>query len=430
MTNAASGSSVNLITPVQQEVETVAERLVATPLVQHQIQESLQHFLLHAAANSPDGKNTAQNALQELAYATAVSVAGDSPANPKVMWTFLAPRSIHGKTVHGTRWGGDNPDNIYRSVILDGASKYTMTIRVTEPGPIDFSFQVYDSVLGENTKMSALLDTPIAGLRKAEMVRDTDGLYRASIDSAPANGRPNHIQTNPDTRIMLIRNTLNDWKTQHPVAVDLQRVDGPPPAPPPSLEIMAQKTADLLKIATDADLALVTVLGNKKSSEPNVLTLPVTRGGGWGYVSFGRYQFAEDEALVLTVDRMSAAYNGLDLLDPWSVSRDHIHTSASLNNGFAETNRDGSYTWVISAKDPGVLNWADTGGLHHGLMVVRWQVQPETHATPDTAIRSFKVVKLIDLDQALPADATRVTPAKRRQLITERTAAYARRYTE
>jgi hypothetical protein len=94
-------------------------------------------------------------AIEELAFATALDAADGDSQRPKVVWGFTAPRTWLGHAVPGSRWGIDNPDNVYRIIPVDGNSKYEISVRSHAPGPIQYSFLVYDSFVGEEIAVSA-----------------------------------------------------------------------------------------------------------------------------------------------------------------------------------------------------------------------------------------------------------------------------------
>src|SRR5207247_1570169 len=54
-----------------------------------------------------------------------------------------------------------------------------------------------------------------------------------------------------------------------------------------------------------------------------------------------------------------------------------------LNKAQSLPNRDGSYTYVVSAVDPGVHNWIDTSGTHEGILTLRWAEFPGGRPGPD-----------------------------------------------
>ena len=90
------------------------------------------------------------------------------------------------------------------------------------PAPIQYSFLVYDSFVGEDH-----LDTPIAGLRDRDIKVGGDGTFTISVDSSPTDGRANHIQTSANARVLLVRNTFREWQRQTPLEVSVKRLSAP-----------------------------------------------------------------------------------------------------------------------------------------------------------------------------------------------------------
>jgi hypothetical protein len=423
--SVAAADNAILATSDQALVESRAIKVVASPEVRQQIEASVKEFSNLPLAADPEAARTLRPAVGELAFATALDAVDSDPERPKVVWGFTAPRTWLGHTVPGSRWGIDNPDNVYRIIPVDGASKYEISVRSSAPGPIQYSFLVYDSFVGEDGR-EAHLDAPVGGLRDSDIKVGADGAFTITVDASPANGRSNHIQTNENARVLLVRNTFNDWQQQTPLEVSVRRLGTPTHATLSDHEI-SHRAASLLKVATE------TLIGWERTgfaarSTVNVISKPNARGGGWGFAANGNFKIADDEALVVTLDTLGAKYVGFDLTNPWLVSLEHIRASGSLNNAQAEANRDGTITYVVAARDPGVYNWLSTEGLHAGNILIRWQALSDATKTADNAVRSVQVVKFTDLRAALPGETRRIAGAERSQLIEQRALAYAHRY--
>lgn len=414
-----------LATPDQKEVESLALHLVASPEVTKQKEETRKQLLADPISKSSEGRKSVQKAVDELAFSAALGAANSDPANPKLTWIWTAPRTWLGHHVPGSRWGMDNPDNVYRFVTVDGVSKYEITVRPKQPGPAQFSFLLYDSFAGENTKQKNL-DDPIDGLRDRDLKPEADGSYKITLDNSPANGRKNHIRSNSDAKILIVRNTLNDWARQDTQEVTIKRVGGEAVKPQGEKEL-TRTTVDYLKAETDSLLA-IQHKGQWSGSQPNVLNKPFIRGGNWGFASTGTFKFGKDEAVLLTLDPAGAKYLNVVVYDPWLVSREYVHANGNLNNVAATPNKDGTFTYVISAKDVGIHNWLDTGGLHEGRILIRWQALPEGTKSADNAVREVKVVKLDELAKVLPPETNKVSPGQRKELYAQRAQAYAHRY--
>ncbi len=423
---SANAQSSPLATADQQTVEKEAIKILALSKVREQVEASTQAFKTLPLAQDPEALRSLSAAVGELAFASALDAVDSDPERPKVVWGFTAPRTWLGYSVPGSRWGIDNPDNVYRIIPVDAQSKYRITVHAAGPGPTQYSFLVYDSFVGEDGRVSHL-DTPVAGLRDRDIKLNPDGSFVITVDASPADGRDNHIQTNENARVLLVRNTFNDWAHQVPLEVSVERL-GAPIHPALSEHEEVARTVRFLKTATD------TIVGWEKSgfaarTASNVISAPNARGGGWGFAANGNFKLADDEALVVTLDPLGATYVGFDLTNPWLVSLDHIHGSGSLNNRQAQANPDGTISYVIAAQDPGIYNWLSTSGVHTGNILVRWQALPDSVRDAGAAVRSVKVVKLTELASALPPTIRRVTALERREQFAERETAYAHRYT-
>jgi hypothetical protein len=130
--------------------------------------------------------------------------------------------------------------------------------------------------------------------------------------------------------------------------------------------------------------------------------------------------------LIIRLDPLGAKYVGIEVTDPWVRSADYAQRSTSLNDTQAEVGSDGSLTYVLSNEDPGIRNWLNAGGLHDGILLVRWELLPGAVQT-DKAVREMRVVKLSNLAAVLPAGATRIDVAQRQQWLAERRKSYERR---
>jgi hypothetical protein len=136
----------------------------------------------------------------------------------------------------------------------------------------------------------------------------------------------------------------------------------------------------------------------------------------------GSWQLAPDEALVVEVTPPQGLYWSFSLGNPWWETIDYARHQSSINGHQAAVDDDGVVRTVIAHDDPGVANWLDTAGHSAGPVILRC-VRTETAPVPST-----RVVKVSELDAALPAGTRRVTPAERQTVITARRQAVSRRF--
>jgi hypothetical protein len=343
-----------------------------------------------------------------------VKAADSDPNYPKVMQIFTPPHEWFGMKVPGSRIGGDNPDNSYRIIPVDGSARYEITGRRFANPPSDVTF----TLVADYSTSKTLASLDGRDLKLAE-----DGSFTITIDPRPADGRTNHIQSKPNALYLFIRDSRGDWR-QLPNALTVKRLD-PPSAPPLTERQLAERAADVMVDQVPL-VYFWTRLGS--GGAPNTMNPPfrpgVAAGGLASQVNTnGTFQLKDDEAAIVTIRPAGAAYRNIVLQDYWYRTIDYPHRTSSMNNTQGLPNPDGSFTYVVSIKDAGVYNWLDTGGLHLVMAMHRWQGLPHD-AAGEPAI-DVKLVKLKDLARTLPKGTKWVTPAERKQQLSERLASYS-----
>jgi hypothetical protein len=351
-----------------------------------------------------------------MAYATALTATVSDPYRPGLVMV-ADPHRWFGTSVPGSRFGWVNPDNIYRWGLVDPASRYLIRGQRRDPGPKDVNISLLTNIyIPETTGNLAYNDIEVAA----------DGTFTVTIDSSPADGRTNHLQLTPQTTTVLVRNSLDDWASQNPDALTIERLGGPPAPAPLTLEQMAAIAADSMTLAVPFNangFSATEVPLNGFNTPPPAGQTPyalVTQRSAQC-----RFQLTSSQALVIQVAMGGAGYFTLPVTDPFGVSIHPGPLQSSLNNFQADANADGSYTLVMCAPDPGVHNWLATGGVQIGTLDARWQLLP----SPDSDLSiSAALVNFQDLPSVLPAQLPRVTPAQRAQQLKQRDAAFLRRF--
>ncbi|WP_459954268.1 GPI anchored serine-threonine rich family protein [Paenibacillus pini] len=419
--NAQASASV-LGTTDQQELDALSIQINKYnnyPLLKAQAKAAYKQA--YGGSLSSEAESRLNNAINELAFSAIQKAANNDPYFPKVYWLNTPPRSSAGLNVPGGRYSYDNPDNIYRTIPIDGSSKYIIHGKRTSPGPTDVTFSLISNPNSQNT---------ITFLSGNDLVVNADGSYSITVDSDPANGRTNHIQSTSAAVQLFIRNNLGNWNTETPDALTVERLpDGSQHTPKSQLAIAAEAWTNLQESIIDYGIG---ALGIKTHLNPvNTLSSPTSSSTLGTLVtqasSFGHFKLADDEALVARVTTGGAGYVVFPVTDPWMVTVDPIHHQSSLNNIQAAPNANGSYTFVVSVKDPGVANWIDPVGLHEGTIMVRWQNLPSTTPASGGPSVQTQVVKLADLSSVLPSDTSYVTSNQRNQQLADRAAGYALR---
>lgn len=405
-----------LLTPAQKQAQSQALALQGEATVQAARAAAVSRYQAAPPARLADGKATLIGAVDEVVYGALLALTND-PAHPEVLWNVALPYDIGAYHVAGGRYGGDDPDRIYRTIAVDPAYRYEIHGRRLPQASLDFSFEAISG--------PALWGKAKVALQAKDIDVAADGTFVINADATPANDRRNHLQLPPGTANILVRDTLDDWTLELPNELTVTRIDqGNVEAP--ARDALEKRAA--LEVQKSIYQSLRFIAGVWKNP-PNHL-FPVLRklgdGVKGGVIAVNRFSLKDDETLVISLDSLGAKYVGVEVTDPWMRSADYALRSTSLNNTQAQANADGSYTYVLAQRDPGIHNWLDTGGLHEGLLLVRWELLPAA-APLDKAVREVRVVKLSNLATALPAGAAHISPADRQQELAARTASYERR---
>lgn len=380
-----------------------------------------------AQALTPAGRARLRRAASSIATAAANYAVAEHPGPPRVVWWVNAPHRWHGMSVPGSGYGIDNPDNVYQGMAVEGGGRYVLHGRLRSPGPVQLHLEVRDSIPGMG-EMLAEGGQLLATIQTEDITVAADGSFTITIDSQPVAERTNHLTVPASGNFLVnVRQLFTDWGNQRPVYLRLERIDPAPHVPPADIPTLARRSAAILdRIARywlDYDNRFIF------SRPANQFGPPRIRPGGRGIVSSAHYALASDEALVITLDPLSAVSLGVQITDPWGVAYDYDRRVSSLNQVQAEPDSDGCFTFVVSARDPGLANWLDSGGAKSGMVIARWQGLP-AGADASFAFRKVSIVKLADLPRLAPAGQSSVNPARRAAQRQLRARDYARRLTD
>ena len=466
-TSAAAVAPVSpLGTPDQLRAEKLANR-IANSLPVKLMKLVLRSGFTWAAerqfdrVDGPDQENIDRlnAAVDAYAMASAFQQQLLNSNKPTVVMQVAPPHAWYGQSAGASRILYDNPDTIYRFMGVNGASSYVITGRFADLAnlPADTSFSVLTGLTGNTA----------AVLTKDQLVIGDDGTFTITLDRTPANGRPNHLQLTADTTIVATRNTLSDWANQQPMSLEITRTGGPPnslfsqlggfaipgigpavvrskllttlvslvpplPFVPPVLR--GAVTAVIMALGVQREATYMAVATTDPTTgeriEPNVLKNPARNAEflATQLQSAGYFQLADDQALVITIDRAGAGYFVVPVTDDWTITKDYWNEQTSLNNAQAVADDAGNttYTLVVSPTDPGVANWVSTGGLNQGTLSIRFQdIDPDVTQLPTVSAR---VVSLSELASVLPPTTQYVTQEQRAAQIASRKAGFDNRF--
>jgi len=356
--------------------------------------------------------------IDEYMFHHAFRAANCDPDFPEVARFMAPPHHWFGRDVPGSRWAGDSPDFVYRTIPIVHGGRYEIHGTPTSDVPPI----VFWSLMSENTAAPQTL----ALLESADMAFQADGSFVVTVDDTPPNGRRNHLQTRPGAEFLMIRDALGDWMTQSANALTVRRLD--PGGGPKSVEGMARHAA---KIAIEGVYYSFYITQNANLSEPNQVRAPMSSAvfGGvatqWGTI--GRLDLLPDDAIIVRCNAAGARFRNLTIKSLYMLTVDYWKRTTSFNMQQMAADADGDFTFVIAHQDPGVHNWLDTGGLRRTLFGQRWQAFAREGATAQPWMTT-KLVKLDALEKSLPDGVRRLDAAGRKAQIGARQTGFDRRF--
>jgi hypothetical protein len=414
LTSVAAPSVAVLATSEQRLVEERAIAIYASAEIDSAKQGTLELFRADRNARLANQDTLMRRSVDEHYFHAALMAASETPRNPRFVWTLALAHEWMGLQVPGSRFGQDNTDNVYRVARVDHTLTYRISGRFGLQRPCDFSICALPAHMGENIAADVL-----AILRTEDMDIDPDRRFSITADATPTQGRRNHLCI-AGAKVLFVRDTLADWSAERPSELHIERSKGP------NIDDFDAARAPIRAAELGTIIAhffLERVQHGMFETMPvNMLTQPVASAGRGGLTTqaaaLGCYELGEDEALIITADRLGARYVGIQIVDMWMISHEYAHHTSSLNHIQAIADADGRYRWVISPRDPGVFNWLDGSGHAAGSILIRWQ-HPQTFTASATHV-STEVVKRSKLRAHLPADTHYVNRAGRTAQQTQR----------
>jgi hypothetical protein len=402
-----------IATAEQHEHERRALELYRHPAIR-QTREAVRKYWLEASRPSADMRRCFDAAFDEVMFGAVVWSMNTDAARPRVITISRLPHRVGELQIPGSRWGIDNPDSIYRVIPIDGAARYTIRGRVAERRLVENYFTLWD----ETMKTVDVLSGHDLALNPA-------GEFEISVDATPANGRRNHVQSSPSAKEFYIRDVIHDWARDRANQLSIERLSGPQMRPPLGEEEQVALTAGYMRKYADNTMRWnQQALGRPVNSFSFTIDRDTDGALRNQIYIMGKFELADDEALVLDVHLGGAKYFIAPITNIWGTTNEIVCRTGSLNSAQSKPNGDGTYTFVVSTADPGIHNWIDPDGMRDGLMTLRWAEFVGGRPSRQLGVQS-RIVKLAELPRAVPKDTAFVTPDGRRRQLAERAASYA-----
>jgi hypothetical protein len=404
-------------TEAQHEHELAALELTQHPTVKAAYRSVAENWLARAKP-SEAMRERFDAAFAEVMFSAAVWSSNQDKLRPKVTCITRLAHPVAGTQIPGSRWGIDNPDSVYRVIPISGDERYEIRGRVGENRMTENYFTLWDANMGT-----------VDVLNGRTMEVDPDGSFTITVDSEPAGGRPNHVQSTPQAHEFYIRDVLLHWDRDDPNHLEVERIGAAPTTPARTRDEQADATAEMMAYFANFTGKLSHGIYKMPANHFNLAWSADKVGAMRNQVYvMGRFDLQPDEAFVVDVSDGGAEYFTVPLSNIWGTTLELVDRTGSLNKAQSVANEDGTYTYVIAATDPGLQNWIDSDGLNEGILTLRMAEFGGEGPKQDLGARG-RVVKLDDLEAEVPT-LKRVSADERASELAARRAAYLRRLPE
>lgn len=344
---------------------------------------------------------------------------------------------IHSFCTPFCKLGGDNADFTYQQAWIDGQSVYKIS---GHRGTARFlNFAVQGPRLAPKPELNwrplhePFGDTPEANLFGHQMEVGADGAFELYI-GGPKRG-PNWLPTTPGSRKLFIRQGFDAWD-ETPTIMRIERIDmaEPRPMPTPAEMIESMEWAAEFVFGLMHDKPDLTYTQTEELDPDAINQFPTHRrdlkNPGHNLQSDAKrgrtasvmcWRLAPDEALIIEFDHHSDLWM-ITNMGVYFTSMDFLYRPVSYTPSRTKVDADGKVRLVMAHDDPGFHNWIDTQGFERGHLANRNLLTDRM-----TEFRT-QTVKRAELDRHMPANAARVSPAERAELLRERFHAISRRY--
>jgi hypothetical protein len=307
--------------------------------------------------------------------------------------------------------GSPNPDTVYRRAPVDDGAAYRLT------GERGDAWQV--TIMPFTEMMQGFTPFDLS-----DVAHGPDGRFDVLVSpERPAGYDGDWWPLEPGTASLWIRSVSDRWGEERDPRIAITRVGEPARARPSGDAIRRQLGALGFMVERIVQYGMTHV--DELIDQGFVNRLKTVDYGNSGAMPLqhyheGVFQLADDEALVLEARLPAGAdYFSWSLTDRMLVTLDWTHAQTSLNRSQARVHRDGVehdgvLRAVVSASDPGVMNWMDTTGYRTGV------VQCREIGSVEVPELTAQVVALALLRDHLPADTEYVTPEERADALLSR----------
>ena len=264
--------------------------------------------------------------------------------------------------------GADNPDNYYFNAQINGKYEYRLYGKRNSVHYIGFFTQ--NGNYGTTGGLA-----PCGMLEHRDLNLEADGSFEIILSKTPKG--KNWLKIEPETTMLMVRQTFLDRFAEMPAAVAVENLDGrtaPDPVTPAMID-EGLKTASMF-VAGASMMFARWANGFQKHTNKLPLFSPEVSNAAGGDASIiyyhSHWKLADHESLVIEVKPPDCDSWNFQLNNYWMESLDYRYFTICINKVSAQYEPDGSVRVIVAHTDPGKPNWINTCGHREGTMLWRW----------------------------------------------------------
>ncbi|MEM7549349.1 MAG: DUF1214 domain-containing protein [Bacteroidota bacterium] len=289
------------------------------------------------------------------------------------------------RLVHETvKIGADNPDNYYQNSKISGEYEYRIFGTRGTVKYLSFGTQKGDYGKTGNMEPSGLLEA-------SELEIESDGSFEIFL-SREQKGK-NWLKMEPETSLVMVRQTFLDRDTEELAYVQIERLDEKAEPKPITPQLVDEGLTTAGAFVAGCALFFTNW---SKGFQKHTNELPLfdpeksTKAGGDPNIDYyhSYWKIGDDEALVIDFTPPECEHWNFQLNNHWMESLDYQHFSVHTNKHLANYRADGSVRLIVSHVDPEKDNWINTVGHSQGTMLLRW-VKARERIQPSIKLMKF-----------------------------------------
>jgi hypothetical protein len=264
--------------------------------------------------------------------------------------------------------GADNPDNYYFNAQING--KYTYRLRGKRNTVHYIGFFTQNGNYGTTGGLA-----PCGALESRDLKLEADGSFEIILSNTPLG--KNWLKTEPETTMVMVRQTFLNRFAETPAEVTIENLDGrtaPDPVTPAMIDEGLQ-TASMF-VAGASMMFAKWANGFQKHTNKLPLFDPAVSNAAGGDVNIiyyhSHWKLSPNESLVIEVKPPDCDSWNFQLNNYWMESLDYRYFTICVNKSSAHYESDGSVRVIVAHTDPGKPNWINTCGHTEGTMLWRW----------------------------------------------------------